>query len=197
MAATDLTVIDGEPEGEDARAWGKLEAESEKAHKAFAFYRDLGENRSMYEAWLDYAEWNWGPERADEERDKGGRQAPRFFEEWAGEYDWSTRAEAYDRHVRRRKLREKERAHAEEIERYRERLKRYGETALETAIEGLERSQERVEEIRPEDFESMRDLTKFIKANRQLIDAARGSLEDALALDEIVDMLEIDGRLEE
>ena len=78
-----------------AEIWEKQKDESNKAYNIFCIYRDLGPNRSL-----------------EKTRQKLGKSAgyTRWMQTWSSQYDWVTRAQAYDAYIERKEREEKEKA---------------------------------------------------------------------------------------
>jgi hypothetical protein len=100
--------------------WERLEGETEKAWIGFEAFRKLGPGRSVDEAFRRY--WM----RPGNRRNSAGEtkeKTPPYFSHWAVQYQWRSRAAAWDEEVAAlardqeldRELREKAREHEEEI----------------------------------------------------------------------------------
>lgn len=98
----------------ERRPWERLEAESSKSFAAFCIYRDIGPERSISEA---YRQWV----------DDSTKKAPqRFFTLWASEFRWRERAQAYDDHCERLKLKERDAAIQDAARRHVKQLRNFG-----------------------------------------------------------------------
>lgn len=71
----------------NAYIWEKQPNETSKSFKAFTLYRDLGESRSIEQAWILYR--------------KGKKRVKKFagyFGKWSTDFNWVSRAQAFDAH---------------------------------------------------------------------------------------------------
>jgi hypothetical protein len=98
----------------DRRPWERMETETSKSFAAFSLYRDLGPERSIAEA---YRQWV---------QDSSKRAPQRFFVLWASEFRWRERAQAYDDHCERLKLKEREASIQEAAKRHVKQLRNFG-----------------------------------------------------------------------
>jgi hypothetical protein len=76
--------------------WEQLIDETPKAYAAFVAYRDLGPQRSIHRAYIEFAS-----KKGRKGGKAGASKAPSHWEEWSSKYDWVTRAEAWDDERRR------------------------------------------------------------------------------------------------
>jgi len=174
--------------------WDRRDDETDKAFKAFKLYRDQGEGRTIQKAWYAYAEWNWGPQRADKERAKGGRKAARFFEDWSSAHDWQSRARAWDRHLEKIAQRKAEQAHLDQLEEHRSHVQEFADDARETAATAKAQIDEALSDMSLEEA-SVKEVASLIRATTDLYKAALEAESHALGVDEVVRALAAEGRL--
>lgn len=65
------------------------EGESGKAYQAFSYFIESRATTQL-EAYIAYAEWNWDAARAEHEQSTRN-EPPRYFKQWAADYDWNKR----------------------------------------------------------------------------------------------------------
>jgi hypothetical protein len=87
--------------GDELLPWERQWGETARQYAAFAFYRDMGAQRSLDKAFRLQVAATPRPAPAD------GR-APAIWFRWSSEKHWSDRAHAYDDHVSRSMLRARE-----------------------------------------------------------------------------------------
>jgi hypothetical protein len=77
------------------KPWHKQSYESSKAYKGFTYYLEE-RDRSMFDAYIDYCEWNWSKKRSQQEvAQRIDRQPPAHFRRWCSEHKWVNRRAAY------------------------------------------------------------------------------------------------------
>lgn len=189
----------------DRKPWERLEDETDKAYKAFECYRDLEQTeRSQWRAWVEYAGWRWGEERRAEEEAKGAeaRQSgsrlpiPGMIGGWSAQHEWVRRARAWDNHLARVRQRKREREHAEALDDHRDRQERFARASMGTAIKLMRRLTKRIDALTDKDLSDPRVLAKLIRANIDLFQAATNAEAQALAVDEILMILDEQGKLQ-
>lgn len=102
--------------------WEQLPGESAKAFAAFCAYRDLGVQRSISTAYRQAS--------------GSSASAPGTWTSWSTEFEWVSRAEAYDRHLEQIRLAARD-----------ERIKRLEERRLDYEIANQDRLEARVRKI--------------------------------------------------
>lgn len=88
------------------KMWNKRQeskGETSKAYTNFCVYRDMGTGRSLDDSW-------WLATQGEEGTQRGSKRAPDYWKKWSANYDWVSRAAAYDDYQERilREVREKE-----------------------------------------------------------------------------------------
>lgn len=100
-----------------AYPWDRQPKESEEAYSAFLTYRDLGEGRTVPEAYRQA------------KRKPDARQPNGTWNKWAASRDWATRAQAYDDHLRS----ERDKVAAAEARKWERRRQQHLESAWDDA----------------------------------------------------------------
>lgn len=167
--------------------WDRLESESGKHFAAFCIYRDLGKARSIDTAsWLSRGyQVDSIPKTANGKMRRGN---PRWLH-WSAAFDWPARATQYDLYLELMARREREAKHLTDIDQYRERLRRMAAAATEGGLKLLAAGNKRLSGIEPSAI-PVGALPAFYRAAAAVIEAAGSSEAQALAIDELMRLLD-------
>ena len=180
----------GESDKLEQQPWHRRDDESAKAYRAFRFYLNLGANdRSALEAWYRYARWNWGQERAQQERDKDLTSAPAWFKQWSADYDWTDRVEAWDDHLALVDQQQTEVEHRKKLEEHRDRQERFAQVSMTAATQLLTKNVEKIQKLQDEDIHGAKDLARLIRATTDAFRAATEAESQALAVERLLELL--------
>jgi hypothetical protein len=109
--------------------WERLPKESARAYAAFCAYRDLGAERSIDAA---------GTQQLGS---RSRKRAPRTWFKWSRRFHWVKRAEAWDAHLVRVGLRDKEQATRREGERWQERQRAHRDRQWKLADQMMDKAE--------------------------------------------------------
>ena len=101
--------------GDFLRDWDRLPQESDQAWGAFCAYRQLGDARTLPQAYRRYCQKSGR---------KPNRNVPTHWYKWAERYDWASRVRAYDNEIQR-----------EALEAAKQRMTEWREQSLQIALE--------------------------------------------------------------
>jgi hypothetical protein len=109
--------------------WDRLSKESARAYSAFCLYRDFGSKRSIDAAFPQ-------PPAASRRQ-----RAPRTWFDWSRRFRWVERAQAWDAHLVRLSVKEKEQAARREAERWAERSRAHRERQFKLADQMMDKAE--------------------------------------------------------
>jgi hypothetical protein len=147
--------------------WDQLAGESAKAYAAFCLYRDLGPRRS-----LDEASRRYHHPSGTESTPAPARRAPRAtgtVRRWAQDWNWLSRASAWDKETERIKQMEQHAAIQEMAERH-----------AKEALMLQNKAVERLRLLRPEELK-VADTLNYLIAAAKLERLARGEPTERVA----------------
>jgi hypothetical protein len=152
--------------------WDRQDEETQKSYDAFCVYRDL-KPRSLQSAYRKGS----GKEQA--------KQASGCWLSWYDEHDWKRRAEAYDAHLELLSRQRREADHLQELDAYRNRQKQLAAATIHASITLLQKSSERLKDLKPEEIET-KMLPAFFRAAAAVAETATNSEAQALAVEELL-----------
>ncbi|MCI0348693.1 MAG: hypothetical protein L0Z53_04645 [Acidobacteriales bacterium] len=183
--------------------WARREDESSKAFKAFCAYRDLGAVRSIAKAY------------STARGSKGDRKGiiPSRWRTWATQYEWVNRAREYDLHLELKARAEREQEHHQELQDFRERQKKLAIATTQSTLRLLElanrkitsltkayedwkqklekaQTEEERAELMKDDPISIALLPNMIRAAASVAQVATDAEAQALAVNELLKILE-------
>jgi hypothetical protein len=148
------------------KPWDRQPGETKKSYECFCIYRDLGEGRSLYDAWLLYRNKNG----MKTEHLANTRKPDRQIELWSSKWKWVERCNEYDEYLERIARAEAEKIRLEKIKQHKEDLARIAEQGLRNtralvSIVGVELKR-RADNIQKGDIKAIpnRDLVGLITA---------------------------------
>ncbi len=155
----------------DAARWDQMEGETSRAFSAFKMYRDLDHHpRTLLAAYREFT----GKKQAT-------KAASHFFE-WKQKFDWDARVLAFDRHREAIKMREDEKALADERRKWQKRKLQTREETWTLADALLKKGKEILElpnfETIKEESETSKDGKTIYKTI--IMKPVRGSLANAM-----------------
>lgn len=157
--------------------WERQPGETREAFRAFCIYRDL----EVFERSYDRA-FRIGCPNSTAKR-CGGR-----WRLWASDWKWKERAEAYDTHKDRVARATREQEHRNHLESYCEEKRKAAAAISKVALELLMKSQQRLKSVNVDDI-SVEKLPAFMRAAASLYDAAGNAQAEALAVDQILGVI--------
>lgn len=152
--------------------WDQQENESVKAYEAFCGYRDLGTSRSV-DAAFNQARQTCGKPAA--------KRADGWWWQWAAEYDWKRRAEAYDAYLELKARLEREDIHRQELTAYRERARKTASAAAEIAVAALTKAGRRLSTLDPDHIEPGM-LPAYLRAAADVFDKSLSAEAEAIGV---------------
>lgn len=167
--------------------WDRQENESGKAYAAFCVYRDMGKGRSVHIAY-----WTTkGRLRDDPARFENGKIKPAIkrWQIWMDAYTWLVRASQYDLYLELMTRREREAKHLGDLFQFRERQRSLAAATTEAAVELLKKANKRLRDLEPSDIPPGA-LPAFFRAAAAVAEASAGSEAQALAVDELMRLLD-------
>lgn len=166
--------------------WERQPGETQRAYAAFGVYRDMGSSRSLTSAHRAL--------RGQEGGKTGARKAPSYWQAWSARYAWQERVALYDAH-RDRKAREgREAEHLKELDEFRKQEKQLASATIQSAIALLGKANARLQEIKPGDI-PVAALPSVYRAAAAVAEAASNSKAQALAVEELIEALNVRERL--
>jgi hypothetical protein len=158
-----------------AEAWERQPEETARAYAAFSRFRELGPGRTLSEAYRTGT---------------GRKEAAAPSGQWRGWYAahrWRERAERWDAHLARLATAEREREHLSHLAEYRERQRQLARATAEGALKLLKRAGDRLDGL--EEIPAAA-LPAFYRAAAAVADSASSAEAQALAVDELLSLLE-------
>lgn len=154
--------------------WDRQDEETQRAYDAFCQYRDYRPARSV--------------DKAFQKAQNSTKTAPSHWMRWAVDYDWKRRAEAYDAHLELAARSRREADHLQELDAYRNRQKQLAAATIHASITLLQKSSERLKDLKPEEIET-KMLPAFFRAAAAVAETATNSEAQALAVEELLKAL--------
>jgi hypothetical protein len=159
--------------------WDRQPAEGPKAYKAFLLYRNLGARRSLDAAY----------QLSLPEQQKSNKRATGRWTEWSRQFQWLTRAQAWDTWRQAEHERIEQELEKEEIQRVmslRYAKSYYRVEDLNTVAENLLKEIKETDKVWLPDVKSIgggefAERVDLIRFNAQLFQQYRGTLEDIAA----------------
>lgn len=157
--------------------WERQPGEAREAFRAFCIYRDLDVFDRSYER-----AFRIGCPHSKAKRCSGRWRL------WASDWRWVERAEAYDAHKDRIARATREQEHRRNLESYCEEKRKAAAAISKAALELLTKGQKRLKNVNVEDI-PVEKLPAFLRAAASLYDAAGNAHAEALAVDQILGVI--------
>lgn len=137
--------------------------ESDRAYEAFRKYRDMGAARNL--------------RQVAQELDKSATQMGK----WSSHWRWTERVRAYDAHLDYQMRLRTEEEHFNKLAAYRERAERAASVASESAILLMQKANERMAIMKPEEIEAG-EVASMIRAAAQSLNLSLTAEAEAISV---------------
>lgn len=163
---------------EPANDWDRMPQESNKAFHAFQCYLNL--ERAERSAVAAYRKFTGN---------MLAKKPTSIFVHWMADHEWRERVARHDAHLLQIERQAREKAHVAELEAFRGRQKNLSAALLNGAVGLLQKTNERLKTLKPEDIPD-KSLPAFFRACAAVAEAATNGEASSLAVEQLIHTLQ-------
>ncbi len=153
--------------------------ESTKAYESFVSYRDMGIGRSLLKVWRQQS----GNETAT--------SVPGKITAWSEQFDWLSRARAYDAHLELTVRKQNEAAHVAELTAYRERSRKAAETTFTIANAALQLAGQKLQQmVKDKTDVPVAALPAYLRAAAAVMESSLNAEAEAIGVRRLESLLD-------
>jgi len=159
--------------------WLKKINEEEDAYTAFEYFLNLDKGkRNVANAYKNYKK----------EHEQANKQIPLEWYEWSTKYEWNKRANERDEYLKSATSEYNVKEQVKDLLELRKSQKVLAKLLTATGKRAIEAAQARLMTLDPEEIQ-VRDLAGILKAGVSILAVGNDTMTQALALDELIQML--------